>query len=61
MNDPTTLPSGRPGAVVSALDSRGFAVRNGINGEPKTILDGRFQHIRRIGSTKAGLFSRSTI
>jgi hypothetical protein len=34
--------------IVSAVDSRGVAVRNGINGERKTILDGRFQYTRRI-------------
>ena len=40
----------------SALDSRGFAVRNGIDGERKTILDARFQYIRRIGRYQAGFF-----
>lgn len=51
-----TLPSGRSGAIVSALDSRGVAIRNGLAGERKTILDGRFQYVHRIGRYQAGLF-----
>jgi outer membrane receptor protein involved in Fe transport len=56
VNDLVTLPSGRPGTIVSALDSRGVAVRNGIKGEPKLILDGRFQYVHHIGRYEAGLF-----
>ena len=56
LNDQATLPSGRPGTIVSEVDSRGVAVRNGIDGEPKAILDGRFQYIHRIGRYQAGLF-----
>jgi len=56
VNDLATLPSGLPGAIVSALDARGFAVRNGINGEAKTILDGRFQYVHRLGKYEAGIF-----
>jgi hypothetical protein len=41
---------------VSAVDSRGVAVRNGINGERKTILDGRFQYTRQIARYQAGFF-----
>jgi hypothetical protein len=42
--------------IVSAVDSRGVAVRNGIDGETKVILDGRVQYIRRLGRYRAGLF-----
>jgi hypothetical protein len=42
--------------IESALDSRGVAVRNGIQGERKIILDSRFQYIRRINRIEAGLF-----
>jgi hypothetical protein len=56
VNDVAPLPSGRAPAIVSAVDSRGVAVRNGINGEHKTILDGRFQYTRQIGRYQAGLF-----
>jgi hypothetical protein len=42
--------------IRSALDSRGFAVRNGMDGERKTILDARFQYQRRMGRYQAGLF-----
>jgi hypothetical protein len=38
------------------VDSRGVAVRNGIDGEEKIILDGRFQYIHRFGKVQAGLF-----
>jgi hypothetical protein len=55
-DDRAPLPSGRPGTIVSATDSRGVAVRNGIQGEPKLILDGRFQYVRHIGRYEAGLF-----
>jgi hypothetical protein len=43
-------------AIVSQVDERGVAVRNGTNGEKKVILDGSFQYIRRIGQTQTGLF-----
>jgi hypothetical protein len=42
--------------IASALDSRGVAVRNGIQGVSKTILDGRFQYVQRMGRYQAGLF-----
>ena len=51
-----TLPSGLSGAIVSAVDSRGVAIRNGINGQHKTILDGRFQYTHRIARYQAGFF-----
>ena len=42
--------------IVSPVDSRGFAIRNGIHGQRKTILDGRFQYVRRMGRYQAGFF-----
>jgi hypothetical protein len=48
--DDATLP------IRSALDSRGVAVRNGLQGEPKLILDGRVQYLWRIQKYQAGLF-----
>jgi hypothetical protein len=42
--------------IVSELDSRGVAVRNGIDGEKKVILDGRFQYVAHVGRYEAGLF-----
>jgi hypothetical protein len=45
-----TLPIG------SELDSRGFAVRNGLQGQRKTLLDGRFQYVQRVGRYQAGFF-----
>jgi carboxypeptidase family protein/TonB-dependent receptor-like protein len=42
--------------IRSALDSRGFAIRNGIPGERKTILDTSFRYQRRMGRYQAGLF-----
>ena len=42
--------------ILSPVDSRGFAIRNGISGERKTILDSRFQYVRRMGRYQAGLF-----
>jgi hypothetical protein len=56
VNDIGTLPSGLPATIVSEVDSRGFAVRNGIDGEPKAILDGRFQYVHRLGRYEMGLF-----
>jgi len=42
--------------IRSSVDSRGFAIRNGISGERKTILDARFQYQHRMGRYQAGLF-----
>lgn len=42
--------------IVSALDSRGVAIRNGIDGEKKVILDGRFQYVAHVSRYEAGLF-----
>ena len=42
--------------IRSALDSRGFAVRNGMIGQRKTILDGRFQYVFRSGRYQPGFF-----
>jgi hypothetical protein len=42
--------------IRSAVDSRGVAVRNGIDGEGQTILDGRFQYVARISRYQAGFF-----
>jgi TonB dependent receptor-like, beta-barrel len=42
--------------IVSPVDARGVAIRNGIDGENKLILDGRFQYIWRIQRYQAGLF-----
>ena len=51
VNDLATL---RPS--LSAVDSRGVAIRNGISGEKQVILDGRFQYVHRMGRYQAGLF-----
>lgn len=56
VNDIAALPSGKPSAIVSAVDSRGVAVRNGIDGEKQVLLDGRVQYIARLGKYQAGLF-----
>ena len=50
VNDQAPLPSGLPSTIVSPLDSRGVAIRNGLDGERKTILDGRFQYVHRFAS-----------
>jgi len=42
--------------IVSELDSRGVAIRNGIDGEKKVILDGRVQYVHTFGRYQAGLF-----
>jgi hypothetical protein len=42
--------------IVSDVDSRGVAVRNGIQGEKKIILDTRFQYILKLNHVEAGLF-----
>ena len=56
VNDLVTLPSGLPGTILSAVDSRGVAVRNGIDGQSQVLLDGRIQYIARISRYQAGLF-----
>ena len=56
VHDLATLPSGLPGAIVSEVDSRGVAVRNGIDGEKQVLLDARVQYIARINKFQAGLF-----
>ncbi|MSO63277.1 MAG: TonB-dependent receptor [Acidobacteria bacterium] len=56
VNDLVTLPSGKPGTIVSAVDSRGIAVRNGIQGETQILLDGRVQYIAKVSKYQAGLF-----
>ena len=51
--------SGRDDAtrpILSPLDSRGVAIRNGLNGERKVILDGRAQYVWRIQRYQVGLF-----
>ena len=42
--------------IRSAVDSRGVAVRDGMQGERKVILDGRLQYIFRTKRYQAGLF-----
>ncbi len=56
VNDLVALPSGLPGTILSATDSRGVAVRNGIQGEKQVLLDGRVQYITHISHYQAGLF-----
>ncbi|PYR28120.1 MAG: hypothetical protein DMF92_14870 [Acidobacteria bacterium] len=41
--------------IRSAVDSRGMAIRNGLQGEAKLILDGRVQYLWRIQRYQAGL------
>jgi hypothetical protein len=48
--DDATRPIGSP------LDSRGVAIRNGLEGQHKLILDGRFQYIWRVRGNQAGVF-----
>lgn len=48
--DDVTIP------IRSAVDSRGMAVRNGLIGQSKLILDGRVQYIWHIQKYQAGLF-----
>jgi len=43
-------------AILSPVDSRGYAIRNGIDGERKTILDARFQYVQHVGRYEAGFF-----
>ncbi|HUQ87543.1 MAG TPA: TonB-dependent receptor [Vicinamibacterales bacterium] len=56
VNDLVALPSGLPGTILSAVDDRGVAVRNGIQGQKQVLLDGRVQYITRISKYQAGLF-----
>jgi opacity protein-like surface antigen len=42
--------------ILSALDARGYAIRNGLDGQRKALLDGRLQYIWRIQRYQAGLF-----
>jgi hypothetical protein len=42
--------------IVSAVDSRGVAIRNGIAGEKQVILDGRFQYLWRVQRYQIGAF-----
>jgi predicted outer membrane repeat protein len=56
VNDLVTLPSGLPGTILSPVDSRGVAVRNGIDGEKQVLLDGRVQYIARVSKYQAGVF-----
>jgi hypothetical protein len=42
--------------ILSPLDSRGRAIRNGLEGERKLILDGRLQYIWHVRNYQAGLF-----
>jgi opacity protein-like surface antigen len=42
--------------ILSVLDSRGYAIRNGLDGQRKALLDGRLQYIWRIQRYQAGLF-----
>ena len=48
--DDTTIP------IRSAVDSRGIAVRNGLDGQSQLILDGRVQYIWRVQHYQAGVF-----
>ena len=41
---------------MSPLDSRGVAIRNGLDGERKVILDGRAQYTWKIDKYQVGLF-----
>lgn len=56
VNDLAPLPSGLPGTILSPVDSRGVAIRNGIEGEEQILLDGRIQYITTIQRYQAGLF-----
>ena len=42
--------------IRSAVDASGRAIRNGMDGQSKLILDGRFQYIRRVQRYQAGVF-----
>jgi Carboxypeptidase regulatory-like domain len=42
--------------IRSAVDANGMAIRNGLDGESKLILDGRVQYIWRVQHYQAGVF-----
>jgi hypothetical protein len=42
--------------IRSAVDANGMAVRNGLNGQSKLILDGRLQYLWRLEKCQAGVF-----
>jgi hypothetical protein len=42
--------------IRSAVDSRGVAIRNGLDGQQKLILDGRVQYLWRVQRYQVGLF-----
>jgi hypothetical protein len=42
--------------IVSEVDARGVAIRNGIPGEKQVILDGRFQYLWRVQRYQIGAF-----
>jgi len=42
--------------IRSSLDAIGRAIRNGMDGQSKLILDGRFQYIWRVQRSQAGVF-----
>jgi outer membrane receptor protein involved in Fe transport len=42
--------------IRSPLDATGMAIRNGMDGQSKLILDGRVQYIWRLTHTQAGVF-----
>jgi outer membrane receptor for ferrienterochelin and colicin len=42
--------------IVSDVDARGVAIRNGIPGEKQVILDGRFQYLWRVQRYQIGAF-----
>jgi hypothetical protein len=42
--------------ILSALDANGRAIRNGIQGEDRMLLDSRFQYLLRMSRYEAGLF-----
>jgi hypothetical protein len=48
--DDATIP------IRSAVDANGMAVRNGLDGESKLILDGRVQYIWKVQHYQAGVF-----
>ena len=58
VNDIAALPSGQPSTILSAVDDRGVAVRNGIDGEKQVLLDGRFQYIARHRQVPGGVVPR---
>jgi hypothetical protein len=53
---PTKGVDDKTSPIVSAVDSRGVAIRNGIPGEKQVILDSRFQYVWKIQRYQLGLF-----